>query len=93
MAREHVKVIDPGKFGVALSWGKLIAVIVGTFYFVVFVYQMRDAIKENIVANNVNQSISIAKQDENLKVQKQIVCLLRFQIYQAGGKYKGECEG
>lgn len=93
MTRENVKVIDPSKFGVVLGWGKLIAVIVGTFYFVVFIYQMRDAIKENIVANNINQTQLLSKQEETLKVQKQVVCLLRFQIYQASGKYKGECEG
>jgi hypothetical protein len=84
--------IRPERWSVALNIGTLIAIIVGTIYFVIFIYQMRDAIKENIVANNVNQERLIIKSEEQIKVAKQIACLLKFHIYQDKNPYKGQCE-
>lgn len=84
--------IDPNKWGVVLRFSQIIALVIGTAYFIIFIYQMRDAIADNIRENNKNQAQLIAKQDESIKVQKKIACLLKWHIYEPQKPYKGECD-
>jgi len=89
---ENGKTIRPGRWSIALSIGTVTTIVIGTVYFMIFIYQMRDAIKENILANNVNQVQVLAKSDEQIRVGKQIACLLKFHIYQDKAIYKGQCD-
>lgn len=100
-----MKGFDPDQYGVMLTVGKILGIITGTVYFVVFVYQMRDAVNTNITANIENQKVVMQVQAENHKAQmqgigeqtkllKQIVCQSQWNLNWGitGARYRGECE-